>query len=133
MGKLEQRLQEYWQAKTLANEAYDKAKEAKAVADSIKDDILAEMHSFGTKSFGDDDFTAAVAEHVNIQIMHEPSVIDWLKHQPQIEPDLYIGLKKTAFDGLARAVMAKDGEKIPGTELEVTEYLTIRKGKKDGK
>lgn len=71
------------------------------------------------------DYTASIVERPSIIINHEQDVIEWLKATPDIEYDLYVGLKTTAFQTLAKAVIGS-GQEIPGTLVVVNESLSIR-------
>lgn len=93
--------------------------------------LLEALEATGLKSAKTDDFTASIVSKPNIIVTHEESVIDWLKHQPDIEPDQYIGLKQSSFKPLAAQWFIKTGEKIPGVETQITETLAIRTNKKE--
>lgn len=117
-------------AKENTQQAYASYAEARDAMELIKDELTAELKSQGLKSAKTDDFVASIVDKTSIQINHEASVIDWLKHQPDLEPDLYIGVKKQAFEPMAKLMLKNTGEVIPGTDIKTSEYLAVRKVKK---
>lgn len=114
-----------------SDELYETYKIKKMEADSIRFQLLETLEATGLKSAKTDDFTASIVSKPNIIVTHEESVIDWLKHNPDIEPDMYIGLKQSSFKPLAAQWFIKTGEKIPGVETQITESLSIRNNKKE--
>jgi len=109
--------------------AYETYRIKKMELDSLKTQLIEELEKIGLKSAKTDKITASIVQKPSIMVTHEESVIDWLQNNPDIEPDLYIGLKKSSFDPLAKQWFAKTGEVIPGTETQVSEYLSIKTNK----
>jgi len=114
-----------------SDELYETYKIKKMEADSMRFQLLEALEATGLKSAKTDDFTASIVSKPNIIVTHEASVIDWLKHQPDIESDQYIGLKQSSFKPLAAQWFIKTGEKIPGVETQISETLAIRTNKKE--
>lgn len=111
--------------------AYESYKIKKIELDSLKNQLVEELEAIGLKSAKTDDYTASIVQKPSIIVTHEESVVDWLQHNPDIEPDLYIGLKQSSFKPLAQQWFIKTGEKIPGTETQISEYLAIKNNKKE--
>ena len=99
--------------------AYETYRIKKMELDSLKTQLIEELEKIGLKSAKTDKITASIVQKPSIMVTHEESVIDWLQNNPDIEPDLYIGLKKSSFDPLAKQWFAKTGEAIPGTEPRI--------------
>jgi len=114
-----------------SDEAYEEYKIKKMEYDSMKLQLLETLEATGLKSAKTDDYTASIVTKPSIIVTHEESIIEWLKDNPDVEEDQYIGLKQSSFKPLASQWFAKTGEKIPGTETQVSEYLSIKNNKKD--
>lgn len=119
------------QARKASQDAYEAYRMHKTIEDGVRDELEAKLRSEGLKSAKNDDYIVSIATRPIIQIRSESMVIDWLRRQPDIEPDLYIGVKKTQFDTLARMALKATGEIVPGTEIETNEYLSIKQVKKE--
>lgn len=109
---------------------YREYRAAKEAEEGLRAELDAKLRSEGLRSAKNDYYIASITSKPLIKITDERAAINWLERQPDIETDLYIGLKKTAFDGLVKAALKTDGEVVPGTELENNEYLTIKEVKK---
>lgn len=116
-----------------AESAYEDYRIKKMELDSLKTQLTEELKAIGLKSAKSEKYTASIVQKPTIIVTHEESVIDWLENNPDIEPDLYIGLKKSSFDPLAKNWFSKTGEVIPGTETQVSEYLSIKQNKENKK
>lgn len=124
-------MQELGKLRSETESAYESYKIKKMELDSIKTLLKEELEAIGLKSAKTDEYTASIVQKPSIIVTHEESVIDWLENNPDVEPDLYIGLKKSSFDPLAKAWFAKTGEVIPGTDTQVSEYISIKNNKKE--
>jgi hypothetical protein len=100
------------------------------VEDSLRVDLEMGLKESGLMSAKNDQFTASISQTPTIVVTHEQSVIDWLKTTPDVESDLYIGIKKTEFNSFAKTLLKGTGEVIPGTELQTREALSIKANKK---
>lgn len=127
VAELIERLGEVKEAKTSAYEAY---KSVQTVEDDLKSQLVATLRETGLKSAKGQNYQASLSERSDIVVTHESSVIEWLNNEPDVEHDVYIGLKTTAFKTLAKEVLKTTGEIIPGTETRVTESLSIKANKK---
>ncbi len=105
---------------------YKTYKEQKENEDSLRAELVAKLEETGLKSAKTNDFMASIAQRTDIRVTHEQSVLDWLKEAPDIETDQYIGLKTTNFKVLAKEVRKQTGEIIPGTEVVLSESLSIK-------
>lgn len=119
-------------ARAKASAAYDTYKTLKAIEDDIRESLYAELQSSGLRSAKGDDFTASIAQKPTVVIKDEQAAMDWLKEAPDVETDVYIGLKATEFQSLAKSVLKGTGEIIPGTEIQIRESLAIKSNTKGG-
>lgn len=123
-------MEQLGRARKASQDAYEAYKMHKSVEDDVRADLDARLRSEGLRSAKNDDYIASIATKPVIKVVDERAALDWVRHQPGLETDLYIGLKKTAFDGLARMALKTNGELVPGVEFENNEYLTIKEIKK---
>lgn len=110
---------------------YIRYKEAEQEVDEARAELESLMRSKGLKTARTEKFVSVINQRPHIEITHEPSVIQWLQEEPNVEADVYIGLKKKAFDTLAKTVMKKTGEVIPGTNYETRESVSVKLAKKE--
>lgn len=122
-------IEQLGETKKLGNETYKTYKEIKQAEDDLKLELVAKLDDAGLKSAKGQKYQAVMTERTDIGITHEQSVLDWLRETPEIESDFYIGLKKTEFKTLAKAMLKETGEVIPGTELVRNESLMVRSNK----
>lgn len=116
-----------------ANNTYSLYKGFKEKEDELKAELLAQLKDSGLKSAKGNDFTASISETPTVVIKHEPSVLEWLRNAPDVEADVYIGVKGREFGTLTKQMLKETGEIPDGTEVEIRESLSIRsntKGKK---
>lgn len=109
---------------------YKRYKELKEVEDVLRFELTQALHETGLLTAKTPEFTASIAKRPSVMVVHEQSVLDWLRETPDIETDQYIGLKTTNFKTLAMSLLKGTGEIIPGTELVETESITIKANKK---
>lgn len=112
--------------------AYEMYKEYRAYEDELREQLGVLLREQNLRSAKGADFMASFVSKPRIIIQHEQSVIDWLKNTPDIEADLYIGIKTDAFQGLAKSLYSNEQRLIPGTEIETTESLAIKSNKQKG-
>jgi len=117
-------------AREASSNAYERYKELKGLEDQLRYELENKLRSDGLKSAKGVDFTASISEKPTIVIRNEATIIEWLKHTPDVESDQYIGLKATEFKSLALSMLKGSGEIVPGAEVEVKESLSIRSNKK---
>lgn len=122
-------MQQLGAARQAAQDAYEVYKMAKQAEDDARGELETKLRSEGLRGAKNEDYVVSITSKPTIRITDERAAIDWVRHQPNLEPDLYIGLKKTAFDGLAKMALKTDGELVPGVEFENNEYLAIKKVK----
>lgn len=120
-------------ARQASARAYDIYKQLKEMEDALRAQLFETLKADNLRSAKGADFTASISQTPTVVVKHEPSVIDWLKHAPDIEYDQYVGLKTTNFQGLARSILKGTGEVIPGTEIEVRETISIKSNVKKEK
>lgn len=118
------------ETKVNANEAYKTYKVYKEVEDNLKAELMFKLKDTGLKSAKGDAFTASITEKPTVVVKSEIDVIEWLKNNPEIESDFYIGLKKAEFGLMANAQLKDTGEVPNGCDVEVRESLAIRANKK---
>lgn len=110
-----------------AYEAYKAIEDKKTY---LRAQLTAELAEAGLKSAKTDIYTASIVTKPSIVINHEQSVLDWLRETPDVDTDVYIGLKKTEFKTLAMAMLKETGEVIPGTDIVEAATISIRANKK---
>lgn len=111
------------------SEAYKNYKELKEIEDIWKLELAAMLEEAGAKSFKGEKYSAIVSSKSDIVVTNESEVIEWLKNDPNVEEDVYIGLRLTAFKPLANEVLKKTGEIIPGTDRIIKDSLSIKENK----
>ncbi len=111
--------------KSQNNDLYKKYKEGKEVEDALKEDLRIALDELGTKTFKNDKFVASFRKDTNIVIEDEQALMEWLRNTPDVEADLYIGVKKTMFTPLAKSMLKGTGELADGTSVEIKESLVI--------
>ena len=93
--------------------------------DKVQAEVMAQMTSMGFKSIKTDQATIAKSVRKSIQVLDQKKVIDYLKKQKLNE---YYEEKTNDLFRLSYAPeMIKQEMKIPGTEVQSTEYISIRK------
>ncbi len=114
-----------------ANNLYKAYKELSEKEVALKSDLHIKLTEMGLKSAKGSKYSASISQRPNIHITHEQSAIDWLKNEPNIETDQFIGLKTTEFKKLALYRLSEKGggEIIPGTEMVMSESLSIKENK----
>lgn len=117
------------QAREASQNAYEAYKEQKGIEEQLRYELELELHATGLKSAKGADFTASLIEKPTVIIKDDTAIVEWLRHTPDIEADLYIGLKTTEFKTLAQTILKGTGELIPGTDIEIRESLAIRANK----
>lgn len=122
-------MQQLGAARRYSQDAYEAYKMIKQAEDAARAELETKLRAEGLRSAKNEDYVVSITSKPLIRITDEGAAIDWVRHQPNLEPDLYIGLKKTAFDGLAKMALKTDGELVPGVEFENNEYLTIKEVK----
>lgn len=118
-------------ARQEASAKYIEYKELKTKEDVLRSQLMEELESTGLKSVKGSDFSAHITEKPMITIHSEQAVIEWLRNAPDIESDIYIGIKPTQFQTLAKSLLKGTGEMIDGTQLVTSTSLSIKSNKKD--
>lgn len=108
---------------------YKGYQDAKQREDNLRMALKEQMQSTGFLSVKTKALTASIVNKPTIEIKHEQSALEWLKNEPNIEVDEFIGLKVTPFKKLALHRLSEKGggEIIPGTEMVMNQSLAIRK------
>lgn len=115
--------------KNAGNEVYKTYKDFKQKEEEAKVQLKAMLEEAGMKSAKTDTYLASIGTRSDMEITNEQDVISWIKHEPNIEDDAYIGLKVTNAKILARDWFKKTGEIITGTEPVTKESISIRSNK----
>jgi len=124
---LQNLIDEYGDLKAKANKLYGEYKDLMVIVEEKRYELQRELETVGLKSAKSANFGVSTVSKKNIAVTNEHLVMDWLKDTPDIEGDLYIGVKLTAFKQLADQVLKQTGEIIPGTELSYKETISIKK------
>lgn len=114
---------------TDSSNAYKSYKQLKEREDRARDMLREALIGSGLLTARTKDVTASIVSKPTIEIRHEQSALEWLKNEPDIETDEFIGLKVTPFKKLALHRLSEKGggEIIPGTEMVMNQSLAIRK------
>lgn len=129
MSDLTETLTNLGVARKIAAETYKQYKAEKEVEDALRDQLMAALKEVGLKSAKNDKFIVSISKTPRVVITNEQAAMDWLKNTPDVESDFYIGIKKTEFSTLAKAMLKDTGELADGTEVQITETLSIRSNK----
>lgn len=114
--------------KSEASKLYKSYKELSDKETEFKSELQVKLTDMGLKSAKADKYSVSIAQRPSIQITNEQSAIDWLRGEPNLETDQFIGLKATEFKKLALYRLSEKGggEIIPGTELVMSESISIK-------
>lgn len=85
-----------------------------------------EMQATEVDSIRVDSVRATIARRKSLVVTDERKLIKWLHNNPELETNVYIGVKRQAIEPIVKAYLAKTDKQVPGTELKTTEYLSIR-------
>lgn len=117
------------EANKKAQEAYEAYATLKSASDVLRQQTIEKLHETGLKSAKNDNYSASISIRPSIMVVDETQVIEWIKKN-KMDLSIYTGLKKTAFDPIAKAALQKTGEIVPGTQIIEKESITIRSNKK---
>ena len=112
-------------ASNLSKKAYLAYKEAKEIEDRLREDVREIMLSTGLLTAKTKDLTASIVYKPTIEIKHEQSALEWVRNEPNLEQDQFIGLKPE-FKKFALHRLKETGEIIPGTQAIMNQSLSIR-------
>lgn len=99
----------------------------------VKEKVFMELQKAKLKSARTDDFTVSIAVRNSLQVTHQNTLMEWLKNEPNVEPDLYIQINKRALEPLVKQALKETGEIVPGVEFTQSEYISLRSNKKESK
>lgn len=105
---------------------YEVYKAGRALEDECRAQLTEELRANELKQIKTDTATISLASRPRIVIRNEAEVMQWLRDEPDVEDDLYIGVKKQYFDSLAKEYTKQTGNIIPGTAIDTSEILSIR-------
>ena len=125
--ELQSHIDEYGELKAKANKLYSEYKDLMVIVEEKRFMLQRELEKIGLRSAKSANFGVSTVTKKNIAVTNEHLVMEWLKDTPDIEGDLYIGVKLTPFKQLADQVLKQTGEIIPGTELNTKETISIKK------
>lgn len=115
---------------TKAEEAYEKIigplKEERL---KLQNEMINGLKEVGTTTFKplDKKFVISLGERKSLQIINEKAVVAYLKKE-KLKDLLRVQIVKDLFAGYAKETV-KSGVKIPGTDIRITEYISVRAGK----
>lgn len=117
-----------WQKQSYeeCKQEYDEAKEKLDITKQLLMDKLAEI---GLKSAKNDELTVSIVSKPYFKVLDQTAAMDWLKDEPEVDERVYIKtiVDSKALEGLAKEVLKKTGEIIPGSEFVSSEYMSVRK------
>ena len=122
-------IDQYGRQKAEANKMYADYKNFLVEVEHTRKLLQAELESSGLRSAKSKDYSVSTVTRPVIEITNEQQAINWLKDMPNIEYDLYIGLKTTSFKKLALELLKQTGEVIEGTEYSTNESITVKDNK----
>jgi hypothetical protein len=115
--------------KSAQAETYKALKGMKETEEVLKQELMAKLSDNGLRSAKGEKYSASIASRSDIIVVDETAVVEWLKNEPNVEEDQYIGLKLLNFKPLANQVLKETGEIIPGTDRVIKESLSIKENK----
>ncbi len=117
--------------KSEANKMYKTYKDLSEKEAVLKSELQIKLTEMGLKSAKGEKYSASISPRPNIKITNEQSAIDWLNNEPSLETDQFIGLKTTEFKKLALYRLSEKGggEVVPGTELVMSESVSVKENK----
>jgi len=125
--ELQSLIDEYGELKSKANKLYSEYKDLVVVVEEKRYELQKMLEATGLRSVKSANYGVSTVSKRNIAVTNEHLVMEWLKDTPDIEGDLYIGVKLTQFKQLADQVLKQTGEIIPGTEVSTKETISIKK------
>lgn len=129
MNEITDLIEEIGHINRRAKDLYKEYKDLQVTLAEKKHKLELLLNDAGLRSAKTDLYTVSIRQKRDIQVTHEQSVIDWLKNEPNVEYDAYIGLKLTPFKSFANGWWEQTGEIIDGTESIITESISIRENK----
>ncbi len=120
-------IEEIGQTKDLSNKTYSLYKAYKDKEDLLKEELSAKLEEAGLKSAKGKDYSASITSKSEVVITNEQDVIEWLRNEPDIEVDQYIGLKLIPLKGLVNYRLKEHGEIVPGSDRVIKDSLAIKR------
>lgn len=122
-------IDEYGTRKRAASKKYAEYKQEMVELESLRKYLQSKLESIGLRSAKSKNFGVSIVSKPTISVTNEHAVMDWLKDEPSIESDQYIGIKTTAVKQLALQRMKETGEIIDGTEYTINESVSVKGNK----
>jgi hypothetical protein len=130
--KVTELLNELGKIRSEANELYSSYKELKEQETKLRADLVGVLSDLGLKQAKNDDYIASISLVPKVVIKDELSVMEWIYKNLPDQQEQYIGVKRTEFGLMAKAMLKDIGELVPGTDVESTESLIVKANYKQG-
>ena len=130
--KVTELLNELGKIRSEANELYSSYKELKEQETKLRADLVGVLSDLGLKQAKNDDYIASISLVPKVVIRDELSVMEWIYKNLPDQQEQYIGVKRTEFGLMAKAMLKDIGELVPGTDVESTESLIVKANYKQG-
>lgn len=105
---------------------YTESKEQEYQARAILQEKLRESGMLSAKT---ENYMVSITKKSDVNVIDDKAAIAWMRDR-KLDLNYYVGLKKTEFKTMARAMLKETGEVAGGTEVVETESLSIRENKK---
>ena len=115
---------------TVQNRAlYRQYKESKEQEDQARALLQSKLQEEGMLSAKTENYVVSIAKKTDVNVIDDKAAIAWMRDR-KLDLNYYVGLKKTEFKTMARAMLKETGEVAGGTEIVESESLSIRENKK---
>ena len=115
---------------TVQNRAlYGQYKESKEQEDQARALLQSKLQEEGMLSAKTENYVVSIAKKTDVNVIDDKAAIAWMRER-KLDLNYYVGLKKTEFKTMARAMLKETGEVAGGTEVVEIESLSIRENKK---
>ncbi len=120
-------LEKVGEQKKTVDEAYKRYVKVKEKYEHMRTELQIALDNAGLKSAKGDEYLASIVSKSDVVITNEQDVIEWLRNEPDIEVDEYIGLKLTSLKGLVNYRLKEQGEIVPGTDRVIKDSIVIKR------
>lgn len=105
---------------------YNKSKGQEAQARAL---LKTKLQEEGMLSAKTEQYAVSITKKPDVNVVDDKAAIAWMRER-KLDLNYYVGLKKTEFKTMARAMLKETGEVAGGTEVVEIESLSIRENKK---
>lgn len=105
---------------------YNESKGQEAQARAL---LKTKLQEEGMLSAKTEQYAVSITKKPDVNVVDDKAAIAWMRER-KLDLNYYVGLKKTEFKTMARAMLKETGEVAGGTEVVEIESLSIRENKK---